>query len=102
MAIDTRYITHSAWTGLTATETTYPNGRKVTSGYDALYRRNSVNETSGGASIAAWQFYGARTATVALGNGINCSFMNDAQTNSAVQSGVPLPAWGDKTTDRLG
>jgi hypothetical protein len=28
--------------------------------------------------------------------------MNNAQTNSAVQAGVPNPPWGDKTTDRLG
>jgi len=99
---DTRYVTHDKWTSLRSTQTTYPNGRQVASGYDALYRRNSVTETSGGASIAAWQFFGGRTATVALGNGITCSFMNNAQTNSAVQVGVPNPAWGDKTTDRLG
>jgi len=57
---------------------------------------------STGASIAAWQFFGNRTATTTLGNGIICSFMNNSQTNSAVQSTVPLPAWGDATTDRLG
>jgi len=102
MAVDTRYVTHDKWTSLVATEVTYPDGRQVVSGYDALYRRNAVNETSGGGSIAAWQFFGNRTAKVALGNGITCSFMNDAQTNSAVQSSVALPAWGDKTTDRLG
>ena len=68
---------------------------------DALYRRNAVSE-SGGASIAAWEFFGNRTAKTTLGNGITCSFMNDAQTNSAVQSTVALPAWGDNTTDRLG
>jgi hypothetical protein len=99
---DIRYITHNAWTGLTPTQVTYPNGRQVSSGYDALYRRNTVSETSGGASIAAWQFFGNRTAKVALGNGITESFMNNAGTHPAVQSGVPLPAWGDKTTDRLG
>jgi len=99
---DTRYVTHDKWSSLTATEVTYPDGRQVSSTYDALYRRNEVNETSGGANIAAWQFFGNRTATVALGNGLTCSYMNNAQTNSAVQAGVPNPAWGDKTTDRLG
>jgi RHS repeat-associated protein len=99
---DTRYITHDKWTSLTATQVTYPNGRQVASGYDALYRCNSITETSGGGSIAAWEFFGSRTAKAALGNGITCSFMNNAQTNSAVQAGVPNPAWGNNTTDRLG
>jgi hypothetical protein len=57
------YITHDQWTSLVPTRLTYPNGRQVSSGYDALYRRNAVAETSGGASIAAWQFFGGRTAT---------------------------------------
>jgi RHS repeat-associated protein len=102
MAVDTRYITHSRWTSLTATELTYPDGRQVTSGYDALYRRNSIDETSGGASIAAWQFFGQRTATVSLGNGLVSSNMNNAQTRSAIQLGQTTPAWGDITTDHLG
>jgi RHS repeat-associated protein len=96
------YTTHDQWTSLVPTSLTYPSGRQVTSGYDALYRKNTIHETSGGASIAAWQFFGNRTATQTLGNGIVCSFMNNAQTNSAVQVSVPNPAWGDKTTDRLG
>jgi RHS repeat-associated protein len=99
---DTGYVTHDAWTSLTSTDLTYPSGRQVSSGYDALYRRNTVTETSGGASIAQWQFFGNRTATQTLGNGLTCSMMNDAGTHSAVQAGVPNPAWGDKTTDRLG
>jgi hypothetical protein len=66
MAFDTRYITHDRWTSLVATEVTFPDGRQVASGYDALYRRSGVNEVSGGASIAAWEFFGNRTATVAL------------------------------------
>jgi RHS repeat-associated protein len=102
MAVDTRYVTHSAWTGLTSTQLTYPSGRQVSSGYDALYRRNSITETSGGASIANWQFFGQRTATVGLGNGVVTSFMNNAQTSSAVRSGDTPPAWGSITTDHLG
>jgi YD repeat-containing protein len=96
------YTTHDQWTSLVPTSLTYPNGRQVSSGYDALYRRNTIHETSGGASIAAWQFFGSRTAKQTLGNGITASMMNNAGTNSAVQAGVPNPAWGDKTTDRLG
>jgi RHS repeat-associated protein len=102
MAVDTRYVTHSAWTGLTAAQLTYPSGRQVSSGYDALYRRNSISETSGGASIAAWQFFGQRTATVTLGNGVVTSYMNNAQTRSAVQSGQTTPGWGSVSTDQLG
>ena len=84
---DTRYVTHDKWTSLTATQVTYPNGRQIASGYDPLYRRNGVTETSGGGSLAQWQFFGFRTATQTLGNGITCSMMNNAQTNSAVQAG---------------
>jgi RHS repeat-associated protein len=53
-------------------------------------------------SIAAWQFFGGRTALVALANGITCSFMNNAGTRSAVQAGQPTPPWGGNATDRLG
>jgi hypothetical protein len=28
--------------------------------------------------------------------------MNNARTHSAVQAGVPLPAWGDDASDQLG
>ncbi len=52
----TRYTTHSAFTSLVSMELTYPSGRKVASGYDALYRRNAIAEKSGGASIAACEF----------------------------------------------
>src|SRR5580658_141917 len=100
---DTRYITHDAWTSLTSTDLTYPSGRQITSGYDALYRRNTANETSGGASIAAWQFSGDRTVECALGNGLICTQLDNARSNSMVQSpGVPNPAWGNISTDRLG
>lgn len=87
---------------LVGTQLEYPSGRRVDWAYDSLYRRNGLIEDSTSASIAQWDFFGNRTAKVALGNGITCSFMNNAQTNSAVQSTVPLPAWGNNTTDRLG
>jgi RHS repeat-associated protein len=99
---DTRYVTHSAWTSYPSTGFTFPDSRQITIGFDALYRKNAINETLGGASIAAWQFFGGRTAAVTLGNGIVTSFMNNAQTRSAVQLGQTTPPWGDITTDHLG
>ncbi len=43
-----------------------------------------------------------RVAHFTLGNGLICSWMNNARTNSAVQSGVSNPTWGDQSSDRLG
>jgi RHS repeat-associated protein len=99
---DTRYVTHNAWMSYPSTGLTFPSARQITVGFDALYRTNAINETSGGASIAAWQFFGGRIATVTLGNGIVTSFMNDAQTRSAIQLGQTTPAWGSISTDQLG
>jgi RHS repeat-associated protein len=96
------YVTHSAWTSYPATGFTFPSSRQLTIGFDALYRKNTINETTGGASIAAWQFFGSRVATVTLGNGIICSFLNNAQSRSAIQAGLPTPPWGSATTDQLG
>jgi len=49
------------------------------------------------------QFFGpSRIATVTLGNGLVCSNMNNAQSRSAIQSGLPTPAWGSIATDQLG
>jgi len=96
------YVTHQAWTSYPATGFTFPSSRQLTIGFDALYRKNAINETSGGSSIAAWQFFGGRVGTVALGNGIICSFMNNAMGRSAIQAGLPTPPWGNATTDQLG
>ena len=46
-------------------------------------------------------------AEVKLGLGVNgdalyCTYMNNARTHSAVQSGVSNPSWGDPSSDRLG
>lgn len=100
---DSRYVTHDQWTSYPATGFTFPNGRHITNSYDLLYRRTNVGDT-GGSNIAAWKFFGPqRVALFALGNGITCSMMNNAQTASAIQSGGTYPpSWGDKTTDRLG
>ena len=99
------YVTRQAWTSLAGTGFTFPNNRQLNVGFDALYRKNAINEGVGGANIAAWDFVGSRIATVALGNGIVTSFMNNAQTSSAIQAGVTPPPWGtagDLTADRLG
>ena len=99
---DTRYVTHNAWTSYPSTGFTFPSSRQLTVGFDALYRKNAIDETAGGASIAAWQFFGGRVATVGLGNDIVTSFMNNAQTRSAIQLGQTTPAWGSISTDQLG
>ena len=60
-------------------------------------------EDSPAAAIAGWSFFGpSRVAEVQLGNGLISTWMNNARTNSAVQSGVPNPAWGNQSSDRLG
>ncbi len=62
--------------------------------YDLLYRRTLLHDETGGYDIAAWSFFGpARVAQVQLGNGLVCTWMNNAGTNSAVQPGVPNPGW---------
>ena len=96
------YVTHNAWTSYPATGFTFPSSRQLTIGFDALYRKNAINETSGGASIAAWQFFGNRIGTVALGNGILCSFLDNALARSAIQAGEPTPPWGSGASDQLG
>ncbi len=45
-----------------------------------------VDEVSDG---AAWQFFGGRTAAVTLGNGIICSFINNAPSRSASYCNCP-------------
>jgi RHS repeat-associated protein len=68
-----------------------------------LYRRTLVEETSGGADIAAWKFFGPqRVAEVTLANGLTRTCMNNARTHCAVQSTVSNPAWGNVSSDRLG
>jgi hypothetical protein len=108
---NTRDVTNSAFTSYPVTQFTFPqpasgSARQITNAYDLLYRRQQVKETTGGANIALWDFAGpARVARVALGNGLTCSWMNNALTNSAMQGGtpgVPNPAWGSLSTDRLG
>ncbi len=97
-----RYATKNASTSYPATGFTFPSNRQLTIGFDALYRKNAIHETSGGSSIAAWQFFGYRTATVTLGNSIVTSFMKNALNRSAIQSGQTTPGWGSISTDQLG
>ena len=105
-----RYVTNTAFTSYPATQFTFPSGRAIDNAYDLLYRCRSVVEDSGSANIASSQFFGpSRVAEVLLGNGLVCTWMNNARTNSAVQSGVPgvpNPAWvaapDGQASDRLG
>ena len=100
---NTRNITNAAFTSVPVTGFTFPNDRQLTNVYDLLYRRTQVQETSDSSNIASWQFFGPeRPAEVTLGNGLICTWMNNARTHSAVQAGVPNPAWGDPSSDRLG
>jgi len=100
---NTRNVTHNAFTSSPVTGFTFPDDRALTNAYDLLYRKTLVEETSGGADIAAWKFFGpARVAEVTLANGLACTSMNNARTHSAVQSTVSNPAWGNVSSDRLG
>lgn len=101
----THYVTHEAWTSYLSTGFTFPQGRQITYGYDALYRKNLIDEASGGsgASTAKWDFFGpSRIAELTLGNGLICSHMNNTRTRSAVQQNLSVPGWGDYASDRLG
>ncbi len=105
---NTRYVTNTSFESYPATQFQFPNNRLIDSAYDLLYRRTSVVEDSGATSIAAWNFFGpARVAEVQLGNGLICTWMNNARTNSAVQSPTPAnPPWvvppDGQSSDRLG
>jgi len=82
-----RYITNSAFTSYPVTQFTFPDDRQITHAYDVLYRRILVEETSGGADIATWEFFGpGRVAEVQLENGLICTMMNNTRTHSAVQA----------------
>jgi len=98
-----RYVTNTAFVSAPATQFTYPNARAVNSNYDVLYRRQQIIEAATSAVIATWQFYGpGRIAEVVLANGLTQSYLNNARTNSAVQSNVANPPWGNNSSDRLG
>ncbi len=99
-----RYVTSTAFVSMPGTQFQYPNNRLVNSGYDVLYRRNQLVEQATGAAIANWQFAGpGRVAELVLGNGVIQTMLNNARTNSAVQSPTPVnPAWGSNSSDRLG
>ena len=100
---NTHNVTNSKFTSHPVTQFTFPQGRQTSNVYDLLYRRTLVEETSGGADIASWQFFGPeRVAEVNLGNGLICTWMNNTRTHSAVQPNVANPAWGNQSTDRLG
>ncbi len=100
---NTRNVTSEKFTSYPMTQFAFPNGRQITNTYDDLYRRTLVEETSGGADIAAWEFFGSdRVAECVLGNGLIMSFMNNARTRSAMQEDLASPIWGNQSSDRLG
>jgi hypothetical protein len=93
LADTNRYVTNTAFTSMPATQFEYPNDRLVNNSFDKLYRRQQIIEAATSAVIASWQYFGpSRIATVTLGNGLVCSNMNNAQSRSAIQSGLPTPA----------
>src|ERR1700731_3190266 len=101
--MNTRNVTNTDSVSYPATGVQYPDGRQLTNAYDALYRRTLVHDQTNAVDVAKWQFFGpGRVAETALGNGLICTWMNNARTHSAVQATVPNPAWGNQSSDRLG
>ncbi len=101
--MNTRNVTNTAFTSYPATGVQLPDGRQLTNTYDALYRRTLAHDQTNSVDVAKWQFFGPRrVAEVALGNGLICTWMSNARTNSAVQPAAANPAWGDQSSDRLG
>jgi RHS repeat-associated protein len=100
---NTRNVTNTAFVSAPATGFEFPNNRQLANTYDLLYRRALVQDVTNSVNVAAWQFFGpSRVAEVTLGNGLICSWLNNARTNSAVQPAVANPAWGNQSSDRLG
>jgi YD repeat-containing protein len=107
------YTTHTIFVSWPATQVAYPAATyptpdvTITNGYDALYRRNSVTGASAGSGTldsVGWQFFGPnRVVETNYGSGsLIVTQMNNARSHSAVQPAVPLPAWGDDSSDQLG
>ena len=75
---------------------------------DELYRRFDMKENSGSTLIASWKYFGpSRVAEMKTGansgsDDLYCTYLNNARTRSAVQSGESSPSWGDDDSDRLG
>ncbi len=102
---NTRSVTNAAFTSSPLTGFTFPNGRQLANTYDVLYRRTVVFDVTNTEYVAVWSFFGPqRVAEVWLGSSGNViwSWLNNARTNSAVQSSVSNPNWGNQSSDRLG
>ena len=100
---NTRNATNAAFKSTPTTGFTFPQGRQLAESYDVLYRSTLIQDITNSVNVAAWQFFGPRrVAEVTLGNSLICTWLNNARTNSAVQSSVADPAWGDQSSERLG
>jgi hypothetical protein len=99
-------VVHTQFQSLVATQVTYPSNITAANTYDPLYRRVSVTGAYGATSLdtVGWQFFGpSRIVETNWGsNSLIATQMNNARTHSAVQATVPLPAWGNISTDQLG
>jgi len=102
-------VTNTKFQSLTPIQRQWPSvgttGRKVDFTIDTIYRRTEAADAGAAANefIARRHYYGSgRTAELELGNGIICTHLNDAQSQSAVQGPSQTNDWGDHTTDRLG
>jgi RHS repeat-associated protein len=102
-SVTARNVTNTAFTSYPVTMFQFPYGRELQNTYDLLYRRTVAFDYTNYFNVAIWRFFGpSRVAEVTLGNGLICTWMNNARTNSAVQPSVANPAWGDQSSDRLG
>ena len=105
---NTRYTTHNNWVSFPAQQVTYPTEDfNVNNTYDLLYRRTflyPVYAFFGGIDSVAWQFCGPNRVveTNYASGSLIATQMNNARTHSAIQATVPLPVWGNISTDRLG
>jgi RHS repeat-associated protein len=99
-------VVRAAWQSLVPTQVIYPNYITTANTYDLLYRRTSVTGAYGATPLdtVGWQYFGQQrmVETNWGSDSLIATQMNNARTHSAVQATVPLPAWGDISSDRLG
>ena len=98
---NTRNLTHDQFISYALSRRTLPSSTAthVTETHDALYRLKVVGGDLGSSS---WRFMGNRVIEQLIGDHLICTQLNNARTHSAVQASVTNPAWGDRSSDRLG